>query len=748
MAAYDQRGQTVGVQQNADQIVNVFAAPASPLSRHDLDNRRRMLHRIGSEVEQRLKTSLYGAAWMRLGYEERPDAVPGHRSQEADEHGVNASIGLTTGSIVDVFDAHDGELLILGAPGAGKTTTLLSLARELIARAVDDVTLPIPLIFNLSTWGRVSGSLDDWLVRELVVAYDMSTDIARDWIRNDDVLPLLDGLDEVADERRPACVEAINSFRARHTKRLNRMAICSRVAAYEGLPQLRLRGAILVQSLTPNQVDSYLADMGDRVAGLRAALRDDAVLLEMATTPLLLNIMTLTYQGSHQMSLPTAHSAEDRRAQLLTAYVIRMFRRRRPDARFPADRTVQWLAWLARALDRRSQVTFYLEHLQPGWLPTARERLWYALVDRLGWAMIFGLSFGVSIGLIHWWIYGPLYGLPISIGAAAATGLGCAVSAGLFGGKRERRASVRRSQFRRDLTNIGNIGKGMLVGIAIVLLFVLIHYLTPGALGWNFILLVLLGTVPQMGVLSALTGGPGIRPRWIVPVDNVGWSPVTAARAGAVGFGFGTVAGLGIVAAYAASREPDAVISQLLTSGLWLGGLVLGPIVGISFGVMAGFTRGQVVLRATPNQGIRRSVRRSFLLGLVALVLTAASMIFVFPPLDETRGTLAAIINLALRVGLACGLPLALAHGGYTGLSHGALRLILWRQGAIPLKYVDFLDYAAECIFMRRVGGGYVFIHRLVQEHFARHEQELLALVRALPGEPEQVNRGLQTGSS
>jgi hypothetical protein len=74
--------------------------------------------------------------------------------------------------------------------------------------------------------------------------------------------------------------------------------------------------------------------------------------------------------------------------------------------------------------------------------------------------------------------------------------------------------------------------------------------------------------------------------------------------------------------------------------------------------------------------------------------------------------------------------------------------LILWRQGAIPVKYVDFLDYAAECIFMRRVGGGYVFVHRLVQEHFARHEQELLALVRALPGEPVQVNRGLQTGSS
>ena len=754
MAVYDQRGQTVGVQQNADQITNLYATPA--LSRYDLDNRRRMLQRVGSEVDQRLKTSLHGAAWMRLGFEERPGAVSGHRIREADEHGDGVSIGLpggtvapnglSTGSIVDVFDAHDGELLILGAPGAGKTTTLLSLARELIARAVDDVALPIPLVFNLASWDRGSGSFDDWLIHEMIVTYDMSTEIARTWIGNDDVLPLLDGLDEVADERRAACVETINAFRARHTKRLNRMAICSRLAAYEELPQLRLRGAIVVQALAAGQVDSYLAEMGDEVAGLRTALHDDAMLLEMATTPLLLNIMMLTYQGSQPTALPTADTAEDRRSELLTAYVLRMFRRRRTDARFPADRTVQWLAWLAGALDRRSQVTFYMEHLQPGWLPTVQARRWYALVDRLGWAIVFGIGFGVTLGLVYWWIYGAKYGLATSLGAAVAIGLGSAISVGLFGGKHERRASVRRSQLSRDLAHISNIGKGMLVGSINVLLFVLIDLLTPVAFGWSFLLLVLLGTVPQAGVLSVLTGGPGNAPRWIVPVDNVGWSPATAARAATIGFGIGIVAGIGIVSTNASAQEPAAVMSRLLTNGLWLGAFVLGPIVAVSFGVMAGFTRGQVVLRATPNQGIRRSVRRSFLCGLGMLALIVASMIFIFPRLEENGGTLAVIFDLGLRMFLSCALPFALVVGGYAGLSHGALRLILWRQGSIPLNYVAFLDHATACIFMRRVGGGYMFVHRLVQEHFAKHEQELLAAVRALPRQTEQGDRSPRSG--
>jgi hypothetical protein len=62
--------------------------------------------------------------------------------------------------------------------------------------------------------------------------------------------------------------------------------------------------------------------------------------------------------------------------------------------------------------------------------------------------------------------------------------------------------------------------------------------------------------------------------------------------------------------------------------------------------------------------------------------------------------------------------------GGYACMSHIALRLVLWHIGTLPLRTITFLDYATERIFLRRVGGGYIFVHRLLQEYFAGLETE------------------------
>jgi hypothetical protein len=42
----------------------------------------------------------------------------------------------------------------------------------------------------------------------------------------------------------------------------------------------------------------------------------------------------------------------------------------------------------------------------------------------------------------------------------------------------------------------------------------------------------------------------------------------------------------------------------------------------------------------------------------------------------------------------------------------------------MPWNYARFLDYAVDRIFLQKVGGGYIFIHRLLMEHFAAMQFE------------------------
>jgi hypothetical protein len=50
------------------------------------------------------------------------------------------------------------------------------------------------------------------------------------------------------------------------------------------------------------------------------------------------------------------------------------------------------------------------------------------------------------------------------------------------------------------------------------------------------------------------------------------------------------------------------------------------------------------------------------------------------------------------------------------------LRLLCALCGYAPWRYARFLDYAAERILLRRVGGSYIFVHRMLLEYFASVE--------------------------
>jgi hypothetical protein len=285
-----------------------------------------------------LQQSLFQETRIVLGLSERPEAVarPMDLLVKRPDQGERP---LPSGTqIVQVFDALDHALLILGAPGSGKTTLLLELARDLLTRAGDDPAHPIPVVFPLATWSESRKPLVEWLVDELNLRYDVPRKIAQEWVASDQVLPLLDGLDEVKAEHGAACVEAINAFRQSHG--FLPLVITSRTADYEASAEpLRLHGAIIVRPLTREQVTSYLTDLGAAGEPVRAAIQEDSSLWELLDSPLLLNIVTLAYAGQAATPPQMNGTAVERRDHLFGLYVNRMLQRRAAERRYTPEQT-------------------------------------------------------------------------------------------------------------------------------------------------------------------------------------------------------------------------------------------------------------------------------------------------------------------------------------------------------------------------------------------------------------------------
>ncbi|MCY0922273.1 hypothetical protein OS965_29640 [Streptomyces sp. H27-G5] len=106
-------------------------------------------------------------------------------------------------------------LVIIGPAGSGKSTLLLLFLLELCrARELDlaehgsraqatEASPPVPVLFSLSSYDPRRHGLLDWLAGRLAAEYPEvgSAASARDLLHRGDVLPCLDGLDEVPKQR-------------------------------------------------------------------------------------------------------------------------------------------------------------------------------------------------------------------------------------------------------------------------------------------------------------------------------------------------------------------------------------------------------------------------------------------------------------------------------------------------------------------------------------------------------------------
>ncbi|MFI5593441.1 NACHT domain-containing protein [Amycolatopsis sp. NPDC051758] len=382
--------------------------------------RRAMVARLRRVwVEDALERTLFRRTLVELGLTERPDLL--QRSWDVvvdvpDEEPRPLGRDIP---LADVVERHRS-LLVLGAPGAGKTTMLLAFLRDQLDRAEQDGIVPIPVVFQLASWAAEGKPMAEWFADELSgPRYGLPPDLALDWIAGDRVLPLLDGLDEVPLDRRIACARAIDAFHRSH--RLLPLLVTSRSTDYDALGlRMSLGAALVIKPLDPTQIDQHLSRLGASLAGLREAIRRQPPLAELLSSPFLLDVAIRAYHDLPASEVPDRPGPAQWQATLFSTFVNRALRRRETGPVLEAPDVVRMLAFIARALGQKLETSFFLESVDPTWLPALGRRV-LKVATAFPAVMLVGGAAGMLAGLV--------LGLPAGI---ASGGLAAAMTAAVL----------------------------------------------------------------------------------------------------------------------------------------------------------------------------------------------------------------------------------------------------------------------------------------------------------------------------
>ncbi len=622
-------------------LITSFVIDRSQENTESLDqhNRRVMLNHVENFwVKGILEKSLHGVALLELGIKEDVTSVdyPWTIKKQA----TNETI-LAGKSMLQIFNevGLSRSLLILGTPGSGKTTMLLELTRQLIEVARQDGTEPIPVVFNLASW-RENQILADWLSEQLNSLYYVPKKTAQKLVTDNKMFLLLDGLDEVKQDLREKCVEAINEFKNAHG--LNSLVVCSRIEEYQAInKKLSLAGAINLQPLTSGQVDTYFNKFGKNLSSLRQILRKDKTLQELTETPLMLSIMVLAYKDVNIKEIPELKNNKEQRKYLFDTYINRMFERltRSEKKDFSKEETHHYLSWLAYQMVKHNLIAYQIEGMQPSWLDNEKQQRIYKWIVWLSVGLIAGLSIGLILGLI--------------------LGLREGLTAGLIGGL---------------------------------------------SVGW----------VNQMA-------GKVSNENEIEMVDKLRWSWRSIEANTLKTMLSMLIGGLIVVLIVVLIVGLRVVLNIAVNIGL--SGMLSGTLSIFLLGVLAaGLSSEQIDETNYPGQRLKQTLYSATLLILIGGLMVG----LVFGLISQLSDGLISQLSDGLIGGLILGVILGLRFGALALIQHYALKFLLVKKGSLPRRLIPFLEYCVDLIFLRRMGGSYVFVHRLLMEHFAEMEVEKL----------------------
>jgi hypothetical protein len=366
------------------------------------------------------------AAGQDLAGEWADQARPG--DQEA---GLLRSVAGGSGIVAEYLQLPAKRLVILGGEGAGKTTLATRLVLDWHKFPALSGRVPVPV--RIDAWNPARRSFNEWFCEQLVSCYAQDAARSREIAASAQLIPVLDGFDELAPDLRRVALERL-------TGTGRPLVLVSRTDEYRAAVQacgrpLQAAAGIVLQdlSLTEDAVAAYLhqgsARWDELLARLNASPVDQQVvnLNSVLSTPMLIRLARERYQqqGSNPCSLldedrfATREDIEDHFYQgfVTAAYQYEGGPGDRP---WQAGTAEPWLGFLARrARGRASQICWWqIEAATPvqGWAAFLFGAAAFGLVFGLAPVLLFGrwLSGGAAVAV---GVVGGILGLSIGVSA-------------------------------------------------------------------------------------------------------------------------------------------------------------------------------------------------------------------------------------------------------------------------------------------------------------------------------------------